>query len=342
MLGHYVQFAAAAGLALALADDGAALAAEPGRISGPFVHETLAVYFVHGAALRGPVPLTLEEALAKHKVRIHETGDVNKLQIETLGEDEVFVQSGDIVKGGKQDRVLTVSLLLPARSGRVAIDSFCVEQGRWTARGMEDVHVFSSAAAIMPSREAKLAMKAAPPPAGTPADISGRQRTVWNDVERTQQKLSQRLGDRVAAPQSQTSLQLALENGKLQARKRLYTDALQAQGQAADDIVGFVFAVNGKISSADIYPANALFRKMWPKLLAAAATEAIAETPVPGAVAPSPADVGAFLAAAEQGKASSKVIDGRVAMETRDAPAAIYVQAKRKDGAWFHRSYVAK
>ena len=49
------------------------------------------------------------------------------------------MQSGDIVKGGQQDRVLTVSLMLPPKSGRIPIASFCVEQGRWPARGKEDV-----------------------------------------------------------------------------------------------------------------------------------------------------------------------------------------------------------
>ncbi len=342
---RHVRRLAAVMVALALVGGAAAHAAERASISGPFIHENLAVYFMRGATARGTVPLTLEEALARQKVRIHETGDVNRLQIETLGDEEVFVQSGDIVKGGKQDRVLTVSLLLPARSGRVTIDSFCVEQGRWTARGNEDVAAFSSARTALPSREAKLAIKA-PPPVGShvapQADVSVRQSQVWTNVERIQEKLSTNLGGRVAAPQSQTSLQLALENTKLQARKRGYAEALLAQGQAADDIVGFAFAVNGKLSGADVYPGNALFRKMWPKLLTAAATEAIGEGPVAGAVAPSAEDVVAFLTAAEQGKASRKLIDGRVATETRDAPGALYVEAQRKDGVWFHRSYVAK
>ena len=65
----------------------------------------------------------------------------------------MFIQAGDIVKGGKQDRVLTVSLLLPAKSGRVPIASFCVEQGRWSARGKEDHAKFSSAKEAMPSRD---------------------------------------------------------------------------------------------------------------------------------------------------------------------------------------------
>src|SRR5256714_4757043 len=130
------------------------------RVTGPVVHENLAIYLVHGKSAAGPVPLTLDEALVKRAVKVHETGNVNELQVENLGNDDVFVQSGDMVKGGQQDRVLTVSLLLPPKSGRIPIASFCVEQGRWTARGKEDVKTFATASAVVPSREAKIAMKA--------------------------------------------------------------------------------------------------------------------------------------------------------------------------------------
>src|SRR5215831_17315517 len=137
-------------------------AAEPEayRISGPVVHENLAIYFVHGKSASGPVPLTLQDALANGSVQVRETGSVNQLEVENTGDAAVFIQSGDIVKGGRQDRVLTVSLIIPPHSGAMPIASFCVEQGRWTARGREDSHRFETASASVPSREAKIAMKA--------------------------------------------------------------------------------------------------------------------------------------------------------------------------------------
>ena len=73
------------------------------------------------------MPLTLEEALTSGVAQVRETSDVNSLEIENLGDTPVFVQAGEIVKGGKQDRTLMVSLLLPPKSGRVPIASkaFC-------------------------------------------------------------------------------------------------------------------------------------------------------------------------------------------------------------------------
>src|SRR5262249_11468766 len=154
----------AAAIATLFAASGA-LAQSAVRISGPHIHENLAVYFVHGASAEGPVPLTLHEALAKGSVQVVETGHVNELQIENKGSEHVFIQVGDIVKGGRQDRVLTVSLDLPPNSGLIPIASFCVEQGRWAARGKEDQATFSSAREAMPSVSALVAM--ASPPAAT-------------------------------------------------------------------------------------------------------------------------------------------------------------------------------
>jgi hypothetical protein len=332
---------------------------EPYRISGPVVHENLAIYFVHGRSAAGPVPLTLQEALANGSAQVRETGNVNQLEVENTGDTEVFIQSGDIVKGGRQDRVLTVSLIIPPHSGPMPIASFCVEQGRWSGRGKEDARRFATATTSVPSREAKIAMKApAAPPTGAPSqphaaylsslDVSGRQREMWNDVAKTQEKLARALAAPVAAPESRSSLQLSLENEKLKEAQAAYVKALKESGEAADDIIGYVFAINGKLNSADLYPSNGLFRKMWPKLLAANAVEAIGEKAAAGAAPPSNADVLAFLMAAEAGKAVEQPLMKAIKLETREASGALFFESRRipsspsADGGWVHRNYLAK
>jgi hypothetical protein len=326
-----------------------AKAATENRISGPYTHENLSIYFVHGASAGGAVPLTLAEALGKDRVRVIETGDVNRIEIENLGEEEVFVQSGDIVKGGKQDRVLSVSLILPPRSGRIPIASFCVEQGRWSARGREDVGKFSSAAAAMPSREAKIAMSAPEPAQGAgaansflPGDTGSRQQRVWRSVSSSQDRLSGSIGAPVASRVSGSSLQLSLENEKLREAQKKYIESLTAAGENDQDIVGYVVAVNGKLSSADIYPSNGLFRKMWPKQLAAGATEAIGERNAKSDAPPSIEAVAAFLAAAEEGKATQRELPANISLQTLDSPNALVIETARKEGAFVHRSYLAK
>jgi hypothetical protein len=353
-------------LLFSLAGSAAAQVIETNRISGPIVHENLAVYFIRGKSAPGKVPLTLEEAMASGAVTVRETSNVNQLEIENLGNDEVFVQSGDIVKGGKQDRTLMVSLLLPPKSGAVPIASFCVEEGRWTARGREDAKSFSTASASVPSRELKLAMKApmpaAPPPDGSnaapsrqrasggnaeAAETGVRQRQVWESVRATQSQLTGSLGAQVRSAQSASSLQLALENEKLMDAQRGYINALKGAGESEEDNIGFVFAVNGEIDSADVYPSNGLFRKMWSKLLTAGVIEAISHKNAAANAVPSAEAVHAFLAAAEGGRSNEKTLNAGVRLETREADKAFLFETARAaspsaPASWVHRNYLAK
>jgi hypothetical protein len=343
----------------ALLPFGSILAAADGpRISGPIVHDNLAIYLVHGAPATGATPRTLQDALAEGLVKVRETGSVNELTVENVGDDEVFIQAGDIVKGGQQDRVLSVDLLLPPHSGILPIAAFCVEPGRWSARGHEDAKQFSSAAAAMPSHEAKLAMRAYAVAAGAPrstadrsdpgsqsrehANTGERQQEIWADVAQTQNSLARSVGAPVAAPASPSSLQLSLENEKLKQAQAAYTAALQGAGESDVDIVGYVFAVNGKINSADVYASNALFRTMWPKLLAANVTEAIGEKDTGGAAPPTVNDIERFLAAAGTAPASVRTLNGNVQLATRDGASALYTETRRTDGSWVHQNYLAK
>ncbi len=250
-------------------------AADGLRVSGPIVHDNLAIYFLHGTTTGDAVPVSLEEAIAKGRVKVRETGSVNELTMENVGDDEIFVQAGDIVKGGRQDRVLSVDLLLPPHSGIVPIAAFCVESGRWSARGQEDGRQFSTAAAAIPSHEAKLAMRtymanaAAPSPlagqlgcrpihlAPTPDRASGksgqwfrRRKIAWRG----------RSGRRLPAPASPSSLQLSLESEKLKAAQAAYLTALQ-NGKVDDDVVGYIAAINGKIGGGDVYASPNCFAK---------------------------------------------------------------------------------
>ncbi len=349
-------------------------AAPTAQVSGPHLHENLAVYFIRGASAPGPVPLTLAEALARKQVRVIETGNVNALKVENLGQEAIFIQSGDIVKGGQQDRVLTISLLLPQGSGQVSIDSFCVEAGRWAARGTEDVKQFSSSGYALPSREAKLAMRmpaksnaAADPTVGPhiargdlspsrlgaiprqPSETSERQAKVWSEVARIQDGLSASVGAKVAERQSATSLQLSLENEKLKMARDAYLAVLEQLPNGQADIVGFVVAIDGRINSADVYPSNGLFQKMWAKMLTASVTEAVGARGTKqaslSATAPDIAAVQAFIAKAEAGKLHEQTIGGLMHQDTREADTTLYIETRSAGfdrTSFVHRNYLAK
>ena len=77
------------------------------RLSGPYTHRNLTIFLVHGKNLiKSKSILTLQEALVQKKVVVYETKSVNELSIQNFSNSDVYVQAGDIVKGGAQDRMI--------------------------------------------------------------------------------------------------------------------------------------------------------------------------------------------------------------------------------------------
>ena len=306
-------------------------------LSGPYTHKNLTVFLIHGrGGTAGGHFLTLEEAMARRVVIVHETQEVNELAVENVSRtEEVFIQAGDIVKGGQQDRVLAVDLIVPARSGRVPVDAFCVEHGRWTARGEEPRAAFTLSEQMAP-KELKMAAKQ-----------SRSQAEVWAKVAEAQEKLSASTNANVQAPASESSLQLSLENEKVRESADAYIKALSGVVEGRQDVLGFAFAVNGRVSSADVYASPVLFRKLWPKLLKASAVEAVAELPTYDAAAVSTASapsVASVLADAEAGRETEREVTRRTRVFKREAARAIFFETRdmERGGAWFHRNYLAR
>src|SRR3954469_11148569 len=148
-------------LAVALAATAAHADAAVGTLSGPFTHQNLQIFLVHGdTQLEQRRYATLSEALAKGMVIVKETGNVNALSIENISKQTtVFLNAGDIVKGGRQDRTVRDDLILPPLSGAAPLASFCVEHGRWTKRGNEDAAAFAENNKVLSSRSMKLAAR---------------------------------------------------------------------------------------------------------------------------------------------------------------------------------------
>jgi hypothetical protein len=374
-------------------------------VSGPYTHKNLTIFLLHGASQsQGRAPLTLQEAMKRKMVVVRETGDVNRLTIQNRSSQDVFVQAGDIVKGGQQDRVLALDLIVPPKSGRIPIDAFCVEQGRWSRRGNEAVAAFSASENALASKELKIAAKA-----------RRSQGEVWANVGKTQKKLAENmvvsrgvLGGVAAgrggnagggsfrvgsgpttgrgasageAPQaslsapinqalivdgiaasgqtlndqagltsvtdraSPSSLQLTLESKLVKDTANDYVKDLSSIINGKRDVVGFVFAINGKLNSADVYSSNALFAKLWPKMLEASAIEAIAELKAGEKFLSVEADsVKAFLRESQTGKAETKRVTARTSVVKSETEKNLFFETRDRgqNGKWIHRNYITK
>jgi hypothetical protein len=288
-------------------------------VSGPYRHRNLTLYLIHGDDRSGPRPdiLTLAEGMKGKQVVVHETGTVNRLSVENRSDRHVFIQAGDIVRGGMQDRIIVTDLLLPPRSGRVPIGTFCVERGRWVRRGDEPVRVFASSSNAAAGSDLKLAARKA-----------RSQDRVWDAVATTQGELSESLMVTVSGI-SPSSMELTLENKAVKKATTRYVKALTGAVDGHDDVVGVVGVINGRMRSANVFGWHGLFMQLWPKTLSALAVEAVGAKGDSGTGAPpsweevarllaAPAGAGETITQVRPGLAEHRLeYDGMVRFVTR-------------------------
>jgi hypothetical protein len=304
------------------------------RLSGPYKHDNLYLYLVHGQDRVQKKYLTLTEAIQQRKVVVYETGSVNQLQVENLSAEDVYIQSGEIVKGGRQDRVLKDDIILPTRSGKVDITAFCVEHGRWTQRGAEPAEAFAASPNAIASPEMKRAVKE-----------QANQTAVWAEVSAAQDRLANNLGAPVRAAASASSYQLTLEAPKVKQTSDGFLKELSGLADQHADALGFVVAVNGKVTGADLYATHDLFRKVWPKLLESAAVEAMGALRLSGAVPPpSMDDVRAAATGYGARVSGESQVNRRTQAVRAELPQGLVFETKDTDAPAgpVHRSYVAK
>ncbi len=309
------------------------------ELSGPFTHANLSVFFIHGPdAMQEQRFITLQEAVSQNLAVVHDTGV--SLTVDNRANLPLFIQGGDIVKGGNQDRVLPYDYLIPAGATRSPVSAFCVEAGRSFPRGDESSTSFQVSSAQLPTRSLKLA-----------ALLRRSQNDVWNGVSQTQTNLTRNLGSSVQSPRSQTSLQLTLEHPRVQQAAQAYIDKLSVLQK--DNVIGFAVAINGKIESADVYASSDLFRSLWPKLLQASAVAALAEQqsapPRPplskGGTeggSPSTETLQAFLAAPEQGQAFRQTMTNGVNLIRQESAQNVLFETCSQGNLVVHRCFLAK
>lgn len=310
------------------------------RLSGPYAHANLAIYLLHRKdAPSGDLGcVTLEEALSSGAVRVSEKAEgaqVDELQIENTGERPVYLQAGDTVKGGQQDRTIAVDCLLPPRSGKRTIDAFCVEPGRWSTRGGGGAltgATFTLTEAPVATKEQKLAVR-----------LEKRQEKVWEAGKQVNEELARKSS--LAAGLSAEAKDSFVEAVEAQEVTRRVKEVATALGKLAmdhSDAVGAVFCVNGKTQNAEVYATIGLFRKLWPKLLRAASVEALAkqregELPKP----PAESDVRALLVevTAHPGRVERRPGGPTVRIFERDGAVLFDTQS---EGKLLHRQVLTK
>jgi hypothetical protein len=216
----------------------------------------------------------------------HDGPQVNRLVLVNNSKRPLLLLAGEIVSGGKQDRVIGKDRIVPAESDPVDLSVFCVEPGRWVAT----TEHFGASEQIYAGKQGS----AAAPPMALMAQPSVRARAmadkdqneVWAEVKKQREAVADTVAVTGAAPaltselKSTTSYAKVNENDEV--RKQVDAVARPIEEhyhslirQLRDrNAVGVVVAVNGRIIWADVFASTDLLEKYWPKLVRSYASEA--------------------------------------------------------------------
>ena len=252
---------------------------------------------------------TLDEALASGDVVVTEQGDylrrtregsaqtmpprpgaqVNQLVLINRGKRPLLLLAGEVVSGGKQDRIIGKDRIVPIGAEPLPLSVFCVEHGRWTG-GSDKFQ--ASGTIVHPSVREKAA-------------VDQSQAQVWAAVRGAAPMTSARngaaaggrttgapLAPRAPAPaisQSEVNSVIA-SNAPTMSYKQIYesprvgrsVEELAGQLQKRferstkdHDVVGVVVAFGGEVAWSDVFASSSLFESYWPKLLRSYAVEAL-------------------------------------------------------------------
>lgn len=197
--------------------------------------------------------ITLAEAKKNGWVEIIEIPgeeQVEFLSVRNSGPKPLFLMSGQLLLGGKQDRIVAEDTLIPpGKTLRVSV--YCVEHGRWSGASKH----FDYADTMVPDKVRKS------------AQYEG-QAAVWEEVADKNQTVV------TNAPAESSSIRTFLNDEGVQTRVKSSVDSVSSK-LSGPKVVGVVFVLNGEIQTLELFGSPALFRQAARPLFESFIAEAI-------------------------------------------------------------------
>jgi hypothetical protein len=278
------------------------------RLLDPVSYEDITIFPVVGSSSQDTSPfLTLDEGLSTGEVIVSEQGaaglartrdgrpvivpqynagaSVNQLVLINRSKRPLLLLAGELVSGGKQDRIIGKDRIVPVGSDPLPLDVFCVEHGRWTGASAQFkdskmiVHpsVREQAAVAQNQNEVWDAVrsgtlaKTPPPPSAGRADGYSEARISPRALESA-----------IATVAPTQSYEKIYQHSRVGASVDEFVEELQRRfnratsGLKGERVVGVVVAYGGDVAWSDIFASGDLFEHYWSKLLRSYAVEALA------------------------------------------------------------------
>ncbi|MFC5861131.1 ARPP-1 family domain-containing protein [Acidicapsa dinghuensis] len=278
------------------------------RVLAPIESGDLLLFPVvrENAKSRSETPfLTLDEGLKSGEVEVTEAGkaqglvrsrdghggmvqpepyrgdQVNTLVLVNHSKRPLLMLAGEIVTGGKQDRVIAKDRIVPANAEPIDLSVFCIEPGRWT----ESSAKFGTAA------KGTVGSFMVQPQVRQRAMVEKDQQQVWSAVGGAISTMNRAATPSPGISSSSThgysrstvttsyakTMQSEAVNDKVDAAAAPLMksrDEILAQLRK-EDAVGVVVAVHGEIIWADVFADSDLLARYWTKLVRSYAAESL-------------------------------------------------------------------
>lgn len=223
------------------------------RLGKAVRHKHLALHPITTQQTTPKTPLTIDESFKRKRIRVTESGygNVPEIAVRKRRSDKIFIMTGEMFLGAKQDRISKHDLLLPRRAGRFKLPVYCVEQGRWRYNSQG----FRSGHSVGTRNLRRTVTK------------KWSQSAVWQEVRSKNRQVNARTSTQTMAASYRSRLYRRHSPG--------YLRKLGAFAKKNTHSVGYIGMIRGKIASIEIFANAKLFRKMWPKLLKALTLDAI-------------------------------------------------------------------
>jgi hypothetical protein len=278
------------------------------RLLDPVAYENITIFPVVSSSTQDTSSfLTLDEGLSSGEVIVSEQGaaglartrdgrpvavpqyssgaSVNQLVLINRSKRPLLLLAGELVSGGKQDRIIGKDRIVPVGSDPLPLDVFCVEHGRWTGANSQFIasktivhpSVREQAAVAQNQNEVWDAVRS-----GTSARAKAAAAGVAGRPAAPAQLSAEVIGDTIATAAPTQSYAKIYEQSRAGASVDTFVEELRRRfdkatlGLKGERVVGVVVAYGGDVAWSDIFASGELFEHYWSKLLRSYAVEALA------------------------------------------------------------------
>jgi hypothetical protein len=230
----------------------------------PIRHENLEIQFLVGPSIP-PNYLTLAEGCSQQIAAVFETGIVGRLAVLNKSTDRpLFIQAGELLKGGLQDRTVATDLVLDPGEKYDGLPSYCVERARWSKREAEDNTKFTHGQEFVSTK-----------PLRKSVERRADQAEVWAAVSKAQLNMASAVPGYTESEVSPSSYKMSLEDAALQKNVEEWFHVIHERSPLDEKTVGVAVTINGRLEKIDWYGHAQTFHRLWPGLLRAAILEAL-------------------------------------------------------------------